>query len=312
MLKRFLPSGFLAAAILVAVLAASGCGSGGSSGYSSGSSGNNSNNNTQPDNPNYPKPTNFSCESPVDHRDGINMTWSKPSTSSSITGYNVYRDGSKIASGISQLTYTDSDILGGTYEYAVSASYQGGNESYKTSSVQVTTSPALLLVEPSALTAVSTPLSTTVTSGSNFDVLVRVESVTDLFSASFELQFPASLVECTAASYDTDTSTGGTQNFLGDTSVLFGSEPVTVNQSASGRYAVSVSRDPQKTSSGVSGSGYIARVTCKAKSAGAATVSFNTDSNYLKLNKSTHTQGVPDPIPEASTILVGQLQVTIQ
>ncbi|OAK72682.1 fibronectin type III domain-containing protein [Lederbergia galactosidilytica] len=55
------------------------------------------------------------------------------------TTYNVYRDGTKVASGLTSKTYTDSDLTPATaYEYHVTAENEHG-ESGPSNTVTVTT-----------------------------------------------------------------------------------------------------------------------------------------------------------------------------
>ncbi|HHE38948.1 MAG TPA: PKD domain-containing protein, partial [Candidatus Cloacimonetes bacterium] len=74
----------------------------------------------------------------------------KPDTFSyrDLLGYNIYRDGSKINTiAITDLYYNDQDLANGTYEYAVSAVYDGG-ESVLTSPLEVTISGDISYIYP--------------------------------------------------------------------------------------------------------------------------------------------------------------------
>ncbi|HPR56948.1 MAG TPA: C25 family cysteine peptidase [Bacteroidales bacterium] len=57
----------------------------------------------------------------------VTITWEVPANSSEdVLGYNVYRDGQKIADLITSLSYTDYNLSSGSYWYSVSAVYPEG------------------------------------------------------------------------------------------------------------------------------------------------------------------------------------------
>ena len=60
----------------------------------------------------------------IDENDVL-LTWGMP-VGSTNTGYNVYRDGNLIAEDLTTETYTDLDVLPGTYSYTVRAVYDEG------------------------------------------------------------------------------------------------------------------------------------------------------------------------------------------
>ncbi len=64
------------------------------------------------------------------------LEWNAPAVSDEVTSYKVYRDGSEIAQ-ITQLTYTDEDLLPATYEYYVTAIYSDGQESEPSNTISV-------------------------------------------------------------------------------------------------------------------------------------------------------------------------------
>lgn len=57
----------------------------------------------------------------------VTISWSPPvGYSDNLLGYNVYRDGQKIANMVTALTYTNTNVPAGSYWYSVSAVYQQG------------------------------------------------------------------------------------------------------------------------------------------------------------------------------------------
>lgn len=58
----------------------------------------------------------------------VTLKWNAPSSATGLSGYNIYRDGQRVAEHVSGTTYTDSNVLRGEHVYFVMASYSG-NES---------------------------------------------------------------------------------------------------------------------------------------------------------------------------------------
>ena len=70
----------------------------------------------------------------------VTVTWGASTDNTGVTGYNVYRDGSFLASAGATTSYTDSNVVGGsTHTYAVLAVDQVGNVSALSPAVSVTT-----------------------------------------------------------------------------------------------------------------------------------------------------------------------------
>ena len=73
----------------------------------------------------------------------VNLTWSPSTDDIGVTGYNVYRDGAKIATS-STTTYSDLSVVPNrSYTYTVAAYDAVGNVSAQSSSASVTTPPDL-------------------------------------------------------------------------------------------------------------------------------------------------------------------------
>ncbi|MBE0639954.1 MAG: T9SS type A sorting domain-containing protein [Bacteroidales bacterium] len=73
---------------------------------------------------NLEPPQNVSCNVTGNN---VTITWQAPAgTSEDVLGYNVYRDGQKIANMITVLTYTNTNVPVGSYWYSVTAVYQQG------------------------------------------------------------------------------------------------------------------------------------------------------------------------------------------
>ena len=112
----------------------------------------------------YPDPpTNVAA---VVNQQNVTLSWTAPSTADS---YMVYRNGRLIAQGVTDTSYTDSDLPNGTYSYTLATVYQGLISSQTnpvtatvnvTLSVSATANPALIPLGESST------LSATVTGGS--------------------------------------------------------------------------------------------------------------------------------------------------
>lgn len=65
----------------------------------------------------------------VEGINAVRLTWSAPLGAEGITGYNIYRNGTKINETlITSTAYYDKNLLIGNYEYTISAVYGDGNE----------------------------------------------------------------------------------------------------------------------------------------------------------------------------------------
>ena len=146
----------------------------------------------------------------------------------------------------------------GTFTIAVSIS-DGVNEPVsQTVSIRVETTNPVIKVDP-YLSKVS--------SGSSFTLNVKVENVTGLFGASFELKFDKDVLEATEAVKG---------DFLGPAVIFYaGIDP--------GSVGIGISR--KAGAGGVDGDGVIAVLTFKAISAGEADVSLHRDT--LKMQDPT-------------------------
>jgi pectate lyase len=71
----------------------------------------------------------------------IELTWRASTDDRGVAGYNVYRDGIKIAT-VNRLSYTDTDVVfGATHTYTVSAFDLAGNESAKSNEATAMSAP---------------------------------------------------------------------------------------------------------------------------------------------------------------------------
>jgi chitodextrinase len=88
----------------------------------------------------------------------ISIAWTASTDNVAVTGYNVYRDGVKIAStNATGLTYTDSGLLmGTTHSYQVTAFDAANNESVKSATITATTPDTVPPSVPTGLTAAAT------------------------------------------------------------------------------------------------------------------------------------------------------------
>ncbi len=80
----------------------------------------------------------------------INLSWTASTDNAGVTGYNVFRNGTKVGS-TSTTSYLDTGLSAGTsYTYAVSAYDAAGNTSAQSSSISVTTPspPAVTITSP--------------------------------------------------------------------------------------------------------------------------------------------------------------------
>ncbi|MBN1968586.1 MAG: hypothetical protein JXR48_00935 [Candidatus Delongbacteria bacterium] len=87
----------------------------------------------------------------VIHQKHVGLSWDVPvkekiSKSKSLLGYNVYRDDVKIVEGLTETVFIDSNLVEGTYNYKVSATYHSG-ESMLTDPVEV-----IIAIIPTAYT----------------------------------------------------------------------------------------------------------------------------------------------------------------
>ena len=72
----------------------------------------------------------------------VALSWTAASDNLAVTGYDVFRDGTLLATVPATTTYVDSSVLGSsTHQYAVRARDVGGNVSELTPAMQVTTPP---------------------------------------------------------------------------------------------------------------------------------------------------------------------------
>ncbi len=70
----------------------------------------------------------------------VALTWDASTDNVAVTGYNIYRDGALVGSS-GTTSYTDTGLTASTtYAYAVSAFDAAGNESAKSTAINVTTS----------------------------------------------------------------------------------------------------------------------------------------------------------------------------
>ena len=67
---------------------------------------------------------------------GVTLTWDATTDNVAVTGYDVYRNGEKIAT-TSKLSYKDSELEVGEYQYKVVAFDQEGNRSTDSESVSI-------------------------------------------------------------------------------------------------------------------------------------------------------------------------------
>lgn len=112
---------------------------------------------------------------------------------SDISGYYVYRDGSRISSIISGTTYTDSGLNPGTeYSYFVIAVDDAGNESDPSDAVAVTTQTQYSIVPPSTIQAKPdkskmqiTVSWSTVPDASSYKLYKNGENITDTMYTSY-------------------------------------------------------------------------------------------------------------------------------
>ncbi len=61
----------------------------------------------------------------IDNGNDLTLTWDAPVDTNDISHYNVYKNGS-LETGVTELTYTENDLVNGTYEYYVEAYYNSG------------------------------------------------------------------------------------------------------------------------------------------------------------------------------------------
>ncbi len=69
-------------------------------------------------------PTNF--QGTVTGGNDVNLTWDAPLGSRALLGYNVWRNGAKIANQITDIFYNDLNLANGGYSYLVTAVYDNG------------------------------------------------------------------------------------------------------------------------------------------------------------------------------------------
>ncbi len=106
----------------------------------------------------------------------VMLSWQAATDNVGVTGYNVYRNGTKITT-VNALTYTDTAIQYGTaYTYTVSAVDAAGNTSAQTGVIQVT---ALPLIPPADTQAPTVPGSLNGTANSETQVSLSWQAATD-------------------------------------------------------------------------------------------------------------------------------------
>jgi len=67
----------------------------------------------------------------------VNLFWTAPILYNRVfVGYNIYRNGTKIATGVTEEQFTNYNVAMGTHEYKVTALYSDG-ESLPTNSVNI-------------------------------------------------------------------------------------------------------------------------------------------------------------------------------
>lgn len=67
------------------------------------------------------------------------LKWSKPNPATGFSGYNIYRNGTRLAENITSEEYLDEEVVAGTYIYSVAAVYSGNESS---------AIPAIVVVSP--------------------------------------------------------------------------------------------------------------------------------------------------------------------
>lgn len=83
--------------------------------------------------PTYDPATNFTA---TVAEDDVTLAWEAPANAENLTGYKVSRDGTEITT-TTELTYVDSDLVNGTYEYSLVAQYGENNSVAVTASATV-------------------------------------------------------------------------------------------------------------------------------------------------------------------------------
>jgi chitodextrinase len=114
-------------------------------------------------------PTGLSATAPSQTQ--VDLTWNTSTDNVAVTGYNIYRNNTKIASSTTN-SFTDSSVTASTtYNYTVSATDDAGNESVQSTATSITT-PAPVP------TTLPTPNNLVVTPGTN-SVIMNWEASTD-------------------------------------------------------------------------------------------------------------------------------------
>lgn len=182
--------------------------------------------------------------------DPLTYTWRAP-------------DGGMI-SGIGKSVIWIAPKTTGTFSISLSIS-DGVNEPVsQTVSIRVETTNPVIKTDP-YLSKVS--------SGSSFTINVKVENVTDLFGASFELKFNKDVLEATEALKG---------DFLGPDVIFYaGVDP--------GSVGIGISR--KAGTGGVNGDGVIAVITFKASSAGETDLTFRQDTLKMQDSSGVAIQG---------------------
>jgi cellulose 1,4-beta-cellobiosidase len=68
----------------------------------------------------------------------IELVWDR-NTEKDFAGYRIYRDGKKVADGVTAPSFSDRDVQAKTrYQYQVSAADNAGNESARSAAVEAT------------------------------------------------------------------------------------------------------------------------------------------------------------------------------
>jgi len=154
---------------------------------------------------NFQPPTNLQA---VVNDNDVTVSWNAPAQGT-VLGYNVYRDNVKInTTAVANTTYIDNNLQPGTYIYAVSAVYSGG-ESMKTPFVQIVISGVTGKIHGFVRDAIThLSISNAVITASNADY--GTETITTPFGGSYSMLLAPGFYDltCSATGYQTATVTG--------------------------------------------------------------------------------------------------------
>src|SRR3989344_3684755 len=199
----------------------------------------------------------------------VDLTWATSTDVSSssepisgLAGYNIYRDGSKIAT-TSLALYSDAGLSASTtYAYEVSAYDTAGNESAPSDQATSTTFGEAV---PASVSLV--PSSTEITVGSQFTVTVRISAVNNLFGVAFDLLFDPNILEFVSS------SEGGFLNSDGDIPPPDTAVNLVPPEFKVADLIVGYSRLPGV---GISGDGDLLSLTFKSLASGTSSLVFET------------------------------------